>query len=353
MKYFKMSRSSARLATKQVIKREVVNPEDKPSKKSTTGRSKTSWTEDVSSKEVFPDNFMEEDDHDMIEDEEELITGSESDEAVKTRSPVKPLTPVSPIEKKKLLSSPNKSRNRHAIDPDKLPIPCCSSRGPEVKEEAMEIPEPDPLVVETKEEVLLARKKLDNVLNKMVKIRTDGFISLNEEDSNRGRRVKPKAKPFKDDMEEKHPSLVLKLFDRSVDLAKFSSKTPLYPVVRAWIRDLKNNQDGHQVEETKKGPGVYSLPRPLPKEETRIPCKKTRLTISEIDYEMQRTDYDATKVFAEQLQRWKVVRKEWTEAALKNESRYKHSCDVLKAMFDKTNSDNALIQPKLEPNDSF
>jgi len=30
----------------------------------------------------------------------------------------------------------------------------------------------------------------------------------------------------------------MKLFDRSVDLAQFSYDTPLYPVCRAWIRNL-------------------------------------------------------------------------------------------------------------------
>jgi len=30
----------------------------------------------------------------------------------------------------------------------------------------------------------------------------------------------------------------MKLFDRSVDLAQFSHDTPLYPVCRAWIRNL-------------------------------------------------------------------------------------------------------------------
>jgi len=33
-------------------------------------------------------------------------------------------------------------------------------------------------------------------------------------------------------------SYIMKLFDRSVDLAKFSYDTPLYPVCRAWIHNL-------------------------------------------------------------------------------------------------------------------
>lgn len=33
-------------------------------------------------------------------------------------------------------------------------------------------------------------------------------------------------------------SYIMKLFDRSVDLAQFSQDTPLYAVCRAWIRNL-------------------------------------------------------------------------------------------------------------------
>ena len=34
---------------------------------------------------------------------------------------------------------------------------------------------------------------------------------------------------------------VLKLYDRSVDLAQFSPNTALYPVCRAWINNQPNN----------------------------------------------------------------------------------------------------------------
>jgi len=33
-------------------------------------------------------------------------------------------------------------------------------------------------------------------------------------------------------------SYIMKLFDRSVDLAQFTPDTPLYPVCRAWIHNL-------------------------------------------------------------------------------------------------------------------
>lgn len=32
-----------------------------------------------------------------------------------------------------------------------------------------------------------------------------------------------------------HNTFVMKLFDRSVDLAQFKEDTPLYPICRAWM----------------------------------------------------------------------------------------------------------------------
>lgn len=52
---------------------------------------------------------------------------------------------------------------------------------------------------------------------------------------------------------------VIKLFDRSVDLAQFSENTPLYPICRAWMRNSPS------VRERERSPGS-PLP-PLPEDE--------------------------------------------------------------------------------------
>lgn len=49
-------------------------------------------------------------------------------------------------------------------------------------------------------------------------------------------------------------SYVMKLFDRSIDLAQFNEKTPLYPIARAWMNinnqeDLEENQRDNEEEE--------------------------------------------------------------------------------------------------------
>jgi hypothetical protein len=395
----RMSRSSARLATKQIIKREVIDPDEKTSSpKKSGGRTgkPSSWTQHVTSKEIFPDNFMEDDD--AMDADDAVITRTESEADVKARcpvNPVQPLAPVSPVEKKKqrLLSTPTKSKNRHAIDPDLLPIPCSSRQSDDHhEEELMVIPEPQPLIIETKDDINLARKKLEGVLSKICKNNLESQQHLNENDYSgfeefdgvrsrkhgmKGRGGKPSKKILDDDsadQEMKQPSLVLKLFDRSVDLAKFTSgkttsnvEIPLYPVVREWMKNMKHGeyQDGSSdVLGEKRGLGIYHLPRPLPVSvgavDPRIPKRDTtKLTVEEIDEQMKKTDFLPTTLFAQQLERWKQVRKDWKDAAQKNELRYKHSCDVLKAMFDKSNSggsshpSDALLEPKVEPNDSF
>ncbi|KAJ8983971.1 hypothetical protein NQ317_008675 [Molorchus minor] len=38
-----------------------------------------------------------------------------------------------------------------------------------------------------------------------------------------------------------HHTYVMKLFDRSVDLARFQEDTPLYPICRAWMQNQPRN----------------------------------------------------------------------------------------------------------------
>lgn len=38
-----------------------------------------------------------------------------------------------------------------------------------------------------------------------------------------------------------HHTYVMKLFDRSVDLARFEEDTPLYPICRAWMQNQPRN----------------------------------------------------------------------------------------------------------------
>lgn len=55
-------------------------------------------------------------------------------------------------------------------------------------------------------------------------------------------------------------SYIIKLFDRSVDLAQFNTNTPLYPICRAWMR---NNPSVRE-------PTAYPSPTHSMEEEVRL-----------------------------------------------------------------------------------
>lgn len=55
---------------------------------------------------------------------------------------------------------------------------------------------------------------------------------------NRGRppkRYRKEMPPNQMQQEQPHQSFIMKLFDRSVDLAKYNENTALYPICRAWM----------------------------------------------------------------------------------------------------------------------
>lgn len=174
-----------------------------------------------------------------------------------------------------------------------------------------------------------------------------------------------------EDGQSKAPALVLKLFDRAVDLAKFCKSSrgevPLYPVCREWIRNQQGGSTGILVEgeegiQNEKGIGfLHRLPEPLPiahayienELSPRIPLSIVKPTIRKEDVDdAMNGNMTAEELMNENMKRWKGTREEWREAGKRNDSRYKHSCDVLRSMYEKSTLAEPLIEPKLEPLDN-
>ncbi|KAI9551638.1 hypothetical protein GHT06_021973 [Daphnia sinensis] len=165
-------------------------------------------------------------------------------------------------------------------------------------------------------------------------------------------------------------SYVLKLYDRSVDLAKFSPQTPLYPVCRAWIKNQPNNQhltatsanspkkveekgidvkeDVLKTEESSEA-SVNSLPIPEPMPlnkggkviDTRIPVDlKPSEKSKSLDFLLNLHEDAAVPSISSLLQEhcshWGRVREQWRRAANVNEVRYAESTKILK---------NILVRP--------
>lgn len=148
-------------------------------------------------------------------------------------------------------------------------------------------------------------------------------------------------------------TFVIRLFDRSVDLAQFSEDTPLYPVCRAWLR----NAPGAKVPERPSTPtpseegdvvngssqNIYHLPLPVPCPVTesgdpvnlRIPSPFPRdedqLNLS-IPAEQTPS---MTTLICRNMERWKKVRQRWKDASYQNQQRYTQSMKILKEMYER------------------
>ncbi|XP_073178921.1 protein lin-37 homolog isoform X2 [Lepidochelys kempii] len=152
---------------------------------------------------------------------------------------------------------------------------------------------------------------------------------------------------------------IIKLFDRSVDLAQFAESTPLYPICRAWMRNspavrererspspplptLPEDEEGAEGLNGK-SQDVYKLPppcaglesaggesvstripSPLPPEDGGLPPDMTpdpRPSMSSLIYK--------------NMERWKKIRQRWKEASHRNQLRYAESMKILKEMYER------------------
>ncbi|XP_014478182.1 PREDICTED: protein lin-37 homolog [Dinoponera quadriceps] len=171
----------------------------------------------------------------------------------------------------------------------------------------------------------------------------------------RRRRQVPTDTPF-------HHTYVMKLFDRSVDLAQFQEDTPLYPICRAWMANQPRNPNlvpkvrspsPEIVNEVNMGNNIFDtngelsdvhyLPPPLPCEEAipknRIPSpivgEKDELNL---DYDGHTLKSRET-LMKEHTARWNAIRKKWHQQAHKNELRFIESANILSTIFKKAQSE--------------
>lgn len=165
------------------------------------------------------------------------------------------------------------------------------------------------------------------------------------------RKRKRKEDSSGSDINQYHYTYVMKLFDRSVDLAQFNENTPLYPICRAWI---KNQPHNHSNQERSPSPdsdidvkdknihkngNIYHLPPPIKSEKDQ--CSKPRIP-SPLPQTNTRIDIYADpdkaphpkELLSNHMARWKKVRNRWRETSRQNELRYSPSLIILKEMFD-------------------
>ncbi|KAJ8949328.1 hypothetical protein NQ314_008248 [Rhamnusium bicolor] len=212
-----------------------------------------------------------------------------------------------------------------------------------------------PVKIEVKEENLLgndylvAKGRLKGVLKQLTERSSDE--DSESSDDNRKNRSDVGRKRKNENMPTPyHHTYVMKLFDRSVDLARFQEDTPLYPICRAWMQNQPRNHNpiikrrvsspepDNSLWNENSISGVTRLPPPTRPFDTRIP--------SPIPEQAQNKDninlnYDECPVVEKNelicghLQRWVKVKKKWIATAAKNEERYTRSTHVLQAIYNK------------------
>ncbi|XP_051535127.1 protein lin-37 homolog [Myxocyprinus asiaticus] len=222
-----------------------------------------------------------------------------------------------------------------------------------------------------------ARNRLDAVLQGLVE-RSDSEREQNEEDagkmaadslskdlspSSAGKRPssrfpqhrRKKRKEMDDSLAEtnqhKQNAYVIKLFDRSVDLAQFSTTTPLYPICRAWMRNNPTVREKtapsppHSSGEDEmtdmlngKGQNVYRLPPPVSCS-VNSAGELVNLRIPPVEKPAESQSVDsaagASPLIFSHIKRWKKIRQKWKEASNKNQLRYSESIKILKEMYER------------------
>jgi len=179
-----------------------------------------------------------------------------------------------------------------------------------------------------------------------------------------------------------HHTFVMKLFDRSVDLAQFPVQTPLYPVCRAWMKNDphntnmaprlrtptpepedkdQNNQNGDEENENNaeeddappsekiakptpdSDPDIYKLPPPDPlkitddgsEESARIPRFERDALTKGFEVKENPDAPDAETLLSKHMTKWQEIRKSWKQAGVNNEKRYSESMKILTTMYEK------------------
>uniref|UniRef100_A0A1A7XLR8 Lin-37 homolog n=1 Tax=Iconisemion striatum TaxID=60296 RepID=A0A1A7XLR8_9TELE len=150
--------------------------------------------------------------------------------------------------------------------------------------------------------------------------------------------------------QHKQNAYVIKLFDRSVDLAQFNTSTPLYPICRAWMRNNPSVREPtaspsspHSMLEEEvtdmmngKGQNVYRLPPPAPSPVSPS-GEPINLRIQQIEKPVVTKLSDvpvSESLISDHLERWKMIRQKRKECSSKNQLRYSESIKILKEMKD-------------------
>ncbi|XP_055616606.1 protein lin-37 homolog [Toxorhynchites rutilus septentrionalis] len=200
--------------------------------------------------------------------------------------------------------------------------------------------------------VAVARGRLKGALQHIV-THTDDDESNSDDPSTSlpSKRSKP---TLPDAIPIPHQSYIMKLFDRSVDLARFDGSSPLYPICRAWMQNqprlnpgrlsrmpvpVKREHNPEMVEQyrNRELKEIWSMPKPEPAAIERIPSPLECQKVASKD----RIDLEAEPVpkailMAEHKLRWAEIRRKRQLHAECVGQRYAASFELLVEMLRET-----------------
>nr|XP_039248189.1 protein lin-37 homolog [Styela clava] len=199
-----------------------------------------------------------------------------------------------------------------------------------------------------------ASDKINDIENMLLQSDKNKTISDSESPQKSSSRSTRKRRRKDDNKEEKQKanSCVMKLFDRSVDLAQFSEDTPLYPICRAWMSNDPYTRKVHGIpsddlDEASVNDGNSEEPITIPPPNTpfknfspngkyvsaRIPSPIPQPSDRLEDYLQQKKVIPrAETLLLNHLQHWKNVREKWIAKSAENEERYSSGMALLKDM---------------------
>ncbi|XP_067933944.1 protein lin-37 homolog [Watersipora subatra] len=211
-----------------------------------------------------------------------------------------------------------------------------------------------------KEEINNARANLDNLLLKISNAKETGVSLSEDEDGGLTEQMVPRdgsadGSPTRrrggghagkkrkkghgnNPVERAGNVYVVKLFDRSVDLAPYDESSPLYPMCRSWMRNSANEQYIEQPtsHEALSG-GETQFPEPYMATDDedlyklRIPEPIKR---NEKPLDIYAEPEDAPSLLLNHIAHWKKVRESWRAAAAAYDARFATSHALIKKMYE-------------------
>jgi len=214
-----------------------------------------------------------------------------------------------------------------------------------------------PVKIEVKEEnvlgndYLMAKGRLKGVLRQLTERSDSESDSSEDSRSYSPRKLESRKRKILAPPTPVHHTYVMKLFDRSVDLARFEEETPLYPICRAWMANLPRNPQvivKRRMSTPEPDSNLWNgstlsditrLPPPAETFKSRIPSPlPEQLNQNKDDINLNYDEKPAVPrdvLIRNHLQRWVNVKKRWIATAQKNEDRYNRSTQILQAIYNK------------------